>query len=432
MKRALIRLTTIKLRAKISLGVIAGVAFGVSGVIIFNLTVTKSQLQQSITTNQTETAHRAIDTVNRLLYERYKDVQVIATTPSLEELLAGRAGLDAKLVAINRFKEQTFLSGPWDILFAVDRAGNVIVSSRSGLPKTGDVTTQPHNLAAYQAVLKGEVYVSDLVTPDDTGKPTILFAAPVRDDSSPSKPITGAVIGNYSWPVISEVLRNVQHEGVVNLYTKEGVLISTNQDNSQNLFTKDEEDVPLIRQAISSRRVSSGIIKETSHSPTFLISAAPSLGYLSYKGNDWALLVEIPTSLAFGPVTKIVIEISLLVVLMAALAIVVILLLVGRLIITPLGGLTRVVRAIAAGDMSQRSAFKSNDEIGELAGAFNSMTDKLQDAQQNLQAQVDSRTQQLRQKVDETERLNRTMVDRELRMIELKEQIEALKQGPKE
>src|SRR3989344_2122426 len=167
-----------KLRTKIGLGVISGATFSVIGVILLIFTISKSQLQQSISDTQSETAHRAMDTIDQLFYERYLDIQVISTTPLLENLLAGQP--QSKTETVHRLKEQTLLSGPWDILFAVDKVGAVVASSHSQLPKAASIAGQPHNQVAYQAAMRGEAYISELVTSDDTGRPTILFATPIR------------------------------------------------------------------------------------------------------------------------------------------------------------------------------------------------------------------------------------------------------------
>jgi signal transduction histidine kinase len=51
---------------------------------------------------------------------------------------------------------------------------------------------------------------------------------------------------------------------------------------------------------------------------------------------------------------------------------------VARLIINPLLSLVRTSRAIAGGDLTQRTRVKSNDEIGVLADTFDNMTENLQ------------------------------------------------------
>jgi GAF domain-containing protein/HAMP domain-containing protein len=70
-------------------------------------------------------------------------------------------------------------------------------------------------------------------------------------------------------------------------------------------------------------------------------------------------------------------------------------LLVVRQIIRPIGSLTETVTAIAAGDLGREAPVESEDEIGVLARAFNSMTRQLRALIGNLEQQVAERTSEL-------------------------------------
>lgn len=73
-------------------------------------------------------------------------------------------------------------------------------------------------------------------------------------------------------------------------------------------------------------------------------------------------------------------------------------------IIKPLEELTKTSKEIAAGDLSKHVRVVSKDEIGELAKAFNVMTEKLQEEHQGLEEKIDLKTTELAQKVEELER----------------------------
>ncbi|MEJ5224825.1 MAG: ATP-binding protein [Anaerolineales bacterium] len=70
---------------------------------------------------------------------------------------------------------------------------------------------------------------------------------------------------------------------------------------------------------------------------------------------------------------------------------------VSRLIIRPLYALINVSRAIASGDLSQRTGIATNDEIGILATTFDSMTVRLQERTEELQ-----RTYRILEQMDRT------------------------------
>ena len=81
----------------------------------------------------------------------------------------------------------------------------------------------------------------------------------------------------------------------------------------------------------------------------------------------------------------------------AMVAVVVIGYLVARLIINPLSTLVRASRAIAGGDLTQRTNLKSKDEIGDLANTFDHMTEKLQERTLELE-----RTNRILEQMDRT------------------------------
>jgi nitrogen fixation/metabolism regulation signal transduction histidine kinase len=70
---------------------------------------------------------------------------------------------------------------------------------------------------------------------------------------------------------------------------------------------------------------------------------------------------------------------------------------VARLIINPLSSLVRTSRAIAGGDLTQRTGIKSRDEIGVLADTFDGMTENLQLRTRQLED-----TNQLLEQMDRT------------------------------
>lgn len=70
---------------------------------------------------------------------------------------------------------------------------------------------------------------------------------------------------------------------------------------------------------------------------------------------------------------------------------------VARLIINPLSSLVRTSRAIAAGDLAQRTGIESRDEIGVLANTFDEMTENLQ-----LRTRQLENTNQLLEQMDRT------------------------------
>lgn len=105
----------------------------------------------------------------------------------------------------------------------------------------------------------------------------------------------------------------------------------------------------------------------------------------------------------------------------------------SRRLTTPLKSLSMVAERIAGGEMGARlgqELVTSRDEIGSLSKSFQTMIIKLLE---NI-AKLDSSNKEIadtadavKKKNNELERLNKLMVDRELKMVELKKEIAALK-----
>lgn len=88
-------------------------------------------------------------------------------------------------------------------------------------------------------------------------------------------------------------------------------------------------------------------------------------------------------------------------------------------------------------DMDE-SLLKGGDEISTLAKAFRSMASELRDLYSDLEEKVRTRTKDLKEsegklttKLNEVEKLNRLMIGRELKMADLKKELDKLQNSPK-
>lgn len=102
----------------------------------------------------------------------------------------------------------------------------------------------------------------------------------------------------------------------------------------------------------------------------------------------------------------------------------------------PILKLIKATRVIREGNFNVHIKPSTNDEIGLLASSFNQMANDLKKShaenekyKRELEHKVAERTKQLDAKVQELEGLNKFMIGREVRMVELKEQIVELKKN---
>jgi len=106
---------------------------------------------------------------------------------------------------------------------------------------------------------------------------------------------------------------------------------------------------------------------------------------------------------------------------------------IKRSVIASIVELANLTKQFTSGNLGVRSSLRSKDEVGELAQAFNAMgeqiersTKQLKAGKASLEQEVYHRTQELQAKLQELERFNRLTIGRELKMRELKKQIQSL------
>ncbi len=86
-------------------------------------------------------------------------------------------------------------------------------------------------------------------------------------------------------------------------------------------------------------------------------------------------------------------------------------LLTRRMLVMPIRRLMKATRQLAGGDFSAHVETSRNDEIGELAGSFDIMVEKVRDSQKNLRRANESLEQKVTDRTDELERSNRRLTE---------------------
>jgi HAMP domain-containing protein len=307
-----------------------------------------------------------------VLYNTLQDIKVIAEANPIEEVLIARKNLseteNEDMLAENRLEEFLFSTGPWYELELFDTKGNYLLDATEYFNHENITGRNQEKQLAYSFVMSNkETYVSDLVL--DNGKPTVIFAAPVRDESIAGKPIVGVVIGNFAWPVIEEILQGlgVHH---AHLYNKEGYLLASNEIHDKSVILN-EQNIDIIQHHA---KEGDTYDVELSNEGTFesLKIHIVQQGHLSYRGNDWLLLLETPTDIAFSQIENTT-QRLLLAGLILLILTVIVAFFVARSIANPISNLQDSAKKISRGNFDEKIEVKTSDEIGELAETFDNM-----------------------------------------------------------
>jgi HAMP domain-containing protein len=140
------------------------------------------------------------------------------------------------------------------------------------------------------------------------------------------------------------------------------------------------------------------------------------------------VIAEIPYSRVFRDVNTLFIFVG---VITAILFIVLLfeLFTLRKRLFTPLGALSKSAEDMARGNLDQWVPVDVNNELGALAQTLNLLAFRLRWSQQGLQERIEAATREAEVKAEEAERLNSFMVNREIKMAELKEELRKYKNG---
>ncbi len=338
---------------------------------------TRSILQRSIVDNQLEFAIHTIDEIDRMLYRAYQEVQLIAENAIFEETF--EQGESPKQEALERIKQEveelSILTGPWDALMVVNKSG-VIVDSLNKKNIGKNIRDYSNSRLAFYSALKGEAHYSDLVISDVTGRATVIFYASIENDATYQ--INGLVIGHFAWPVVEELLDDISNRWHMHLLDKDGVLIGGQAVCGTKIFEASLAINNLVKKSLTGNQIGPEVIK-TMVEDGITVNAVYVLedGFLSFRGNNWGLLMEAPVTAAFAPIRQMAVNISII-------AIIVMtiltwgLYLVGKTLTDPIDDLSKTVKIVGSGDLSARIKERTKDEIGLLATTFNMMAENLQ------------------------------------------------------
>ncbi|MEJ2061626.1 MAG: diguanylate cyclase, partial [Gammaproteobacteria bacterium] len=344
-------------------------------------------LQERAVEAQLSAAHSILSKIDDALAHARRDMHILVEDEFLKVYVASpadRTETNHKLLK-EELEERGKITGPWDDLMVVDRNGTYLLTTEAH-EEHDSIDRDPAAYAAFKAAMKGETYNSDVVVSDHSGQRTLLFAAPIREKSEDENGgrIIGAVVAQYRWSTISDILKKGFKSGSVFLFDRTGKVIAEHVQGHKmpppSHFARHAE----VQQALLASGAHESV-HQSEGADTVLSTHVRQAARDDVADNGWGLAIEQSEDVIFAPARHLALQAALIVVVVLV-ALAIALTLLSYRFTSPLRRLTRITERIGQGDFQQHVDYDSNDEVGTLAKSINTMTDHLEAGRAELVA----------------------------------------------
>lgn len=383
--------------------------------------------------------------IDRVIYNKQQDIISLSESSILKNEKSDSEEIKKELLKLkNREPDYISLS-----FFNMDRIRLVDTENLH-------IGTKHEMVPYWEDVLLGKISSGrDIRVAEELDISIIYFAAPVYSDSG--KP-TGVVVARYNPKKISELINSFkeQEEGkeeseIILINGENDIIASTDPYHEGKILEEKIFDLSAVQQAKEGK---TGMIEEyyPPQKRNALISFVHEKGFSDFIGNNWTIITVSNKEKAFAPITNFGNQIIIFSIFVLFISVITGLF-YGKTISKSIEKLADVAQKIASGDIKQRAVIESKDEMGYLANVFNHMIEKIEKDQKdlkeaeekleirvkertlelgtlkdNLEKIVTEKTEGLQKNIEELERFKSLAVGRELKMIELKKEMEKLKE----
>lgn len=234
----------------------------------------------------------------------------------------------------------------------------------------------------FQNALAGQVAYEAIIS-RTTNKPSLAISAPILDAD-------GKIVGVASTTIdIGEISQDVLKGGGEGLQSHPRTILV---DGSNKVLAHPDTavaeaftDYSAYPPVAALRQGTSGIFEYQD------ANGQDWLAYLTSLDNGWAIVTEVETVQAFAPIMSYQLASGALS-LLAGLLLVLLSVFMIRRALRPIHELTETAVSVAAGDIHREARVDRDDEIGDLARAFNDMNRQLRGSIGLLEQRVAERT----------------------------------------
>ena len=310
----------------------------------------------------------------------------------------------------------------YQAVYLLDAGGTCLVSTRPGY-----VGYNYSSQAYFKQAVRYNTFISDMVINPTNREPSLYFSAPVRSDRG----VIGVLVIDMAGKTIQGIVSSLKvgTEGYAFLVDRSGLVLA-HPDPALLYNSVTPLSLERQKQIIEARQLNT--IEQTINSPNLpdlaqALLPAQSPGHVRYfyegqykiagfvpmSEQDWLVGVAEPEGQFLARLSSMATSSLLSVLGVGALSILLSLGL-ARLLNAPLVDLLNGARRISHGQLDQPVPVRSQDELGALAEAFNTMQSSLRQSRvqlesyaRTLEQRVAERTQELERRVVQLALINR-------------------------
>lgn len=272
----------------IALGTLPVIAIGATSYYFANQSITKQITQQ-----KQQTASELADKVNRFMFERYGDIQVVANLPILRNPKVRAVTTTAEKEAVlTRFAK---IYGYYNSVVVYDLKGNIILQSQA----QGKVSTNISNENYFQAVVKtNRPFIGSPSISPATKKVVIFSAAPVVDAA------TGKTIAVVRSRMPVEAIDAVAstYGGGANEYhllDASGLIFAAKEKNQVDRSA--QNDFAGLDKLLAAKKADTLVTVDKLDNAKQLVAYAPFEQLAGLPNLNWSTVLAIDTETAFAP-----------------------------------------------------------------------------------------------------------------------------------
>jgi len=351
----------------------------VAAVIYFAYTQAVRSLQSTVEDKLNMVAELKEDSLSQWVDEQQRNAVFLANLPELRSL-SGKL-LNAESSIQNRVTAKGELTKLFNIIVQrtadfqdiqlLDLNGQVAISTRPEVVGSSQLEA-PFFKQGLSKIFTQTFYSSDLL-----GSTTLTIATPLFDSSQKR---IGVLALHFN---MKRVDRIIHEDPDVTKESLKTYLVGPDRhmitDDPLLLAQAAPFESPAIDLALQGQQGSASYIN---HSGVRVLGK-----YLWLENQNVALVVEIDQDIALRPARQLAVNIGIVGIQISILLMIAVIIMAER-ITAPLRALSETVSRISQGEMNASAPVLSNDEVGALARAFNSMTEKLRQTLDGLQSEL--------------------------------------------